>query len=655
MKMNRPLKVLSTLSVAAALGANSASAKQIVFNSGKEARIDATSMQRGLQASPLLINFELPSLEIDDLVDANGHVEIKSPGLVPLLEEGHPQLLTTGVNFAVPAGYEPKLTIIEQQEEVISDLVVKPVQRKYRCGGGSEMQSNWQGIYNSSAVASHVVARVEPVGFMQGLRLDRVAVTPTLVNVKDRTVRVITKLVARVDFVKVGEARTKQLGAGMFSLASKVVPNLVEASVTRGAAEKMLIIAADSLVDTMKQFVDWKTANGIHVDLVKYSDVGGTKEKAQQYVQKYYDDSEVKPSYLLFVGDGKLVPPFMMKTSSGSAASDYPFSKLSGDDIVPDLLYGRFVAANEKELLTQIERTIQYEKSPSVSESWYEKGSTVTSNEGSNPSDKQYGETIATSLLANTYSSVDLFNQGDKNATAKNIVEALEEGRSWLTYIGHGSGTSWGSTNTSFSTTTIKGVKNAGKLPVVVDVACMNGAYVTVQNCFGKTWMTSEQDGQPSGAVAYYGGSVNISWHPPAVMSTGIAKYHFEKPVRTMGGSVLAGQMYLIEKSGTGSSVSDNLTWYNLFGDPSLMMRTDLVKALNVTYDMQEDGVAVKVTSGDADLANAKVAITNENGLLQSGVTNEQGILKLAKPARGAYTLTVTGYNVEPFQTNLSM
>jgi hypothetical protein len=177
-------------------------------------------------------------------------------------------------------------------------------------------------------------------------------------------------------------------------------------------------------------------------------------------------------------------------------------------------------------------------------------------------------------LKAGTYKEVDNFLQGEMTATSENIISALNDGRSWISYFGHGSGTSWGSTNDSFSVSTVETLENVSKLPVIIDVACLNASWMNISKCFGKSWVTQTTDRGHAGAVAYYGGSVSISWHPPAVMSVGIAKRRFEKSLTTMGSTVMAGQLYLIEQMGSTSATKDNLKWYNLFGDPSLAVRT---------------------------------------------------------------------------------
>lgn len=72
------------------------------------------------------------------------------------------------------------------------------------------------------------------------------------------------------------------------------------------------------------------------------------------------------------------------------------------------------------------------------------------------------------------------------------------------------------------------------------------------------------------GAVAYYGGSVNISWHPPAIMAQGIAFEHMDKNFHYLGEALMAGQLYLAQKWNNKEDLVDNWEWFHLQGDPSL-------------------------------------------------------------------------------------
>jgi len=343
---------------------------------------------------------------------------------------------------------------------------------------------------------------------------------------------------------------------------------------------------------------------------------------------------------------------------SQTAASDYPFALLAGDDIIPDMLYGRVVADSAAEVQTQIERWIEYEKKPEVDGVWYKKGTTIASSEGSGPSDQGYAELIQESLKAHTFSSVDKFYQGDESATTENISAALKEGRSWITYIGHGTGTSWGSSNDDFAVADIARLENVNRLPIIVDVACLNADYVNINKPFGKAWVTQTLNGKKTGAVGYLGSSVSTSWHPPAIMAAGIAKQHFEKAIATLGGSVLAGQLALVEKVGIDSSdASDNLIWYNLFGNPTLMVRTDTPKRLVVTqeWSTNEDVlVTAKAPNGKAGVG-LRVAARSGDRLLAVAITDAKGEATLRLPEVTQGVVTLTGYNAETYQAALEV
>ena len=233
----------------------------------------------------------------------------------------------------------------------------------------------------------------------------------------------------------------------------------------------------------------------------------------------------------------------------------------------------------------------------------------------------------------------------------------------WISYSVYGSGTSWGSTNDTFDVEAVSKLSNAGKLPVIIDVACLNASWVDINKPFGLAWVTATADGKNTGAVGFLGGSVSVSWNPPAVMSVGIAKYHFAKPVYTFGGSFIAGQLYLIEQMGTGADVTDNLKWYNLLGDPSLVMRTDMPKAYEVRQNLSRgsDGVVVNIKATTLDgkgVAGLTASVSPADGApLAVAQTNANGEATIKLPAvhqiEPNTKLTTTGYNAETVETQI--
>ena len=624
------------------------------------ASLSTRLLESGKGEPSVLLDFAISGVTITP--DANNYAELSIAGMSTMNQAGRPDLPTTGVLLAVPAGYEPHASLVSETTKVFPGVTIAPFQQKWRCSTelGSTFTVDDQ-IYDSAAVFPATTYKLEEAGYMQDLRLVRLSITPARMDFSKHALVVSNSMALRVDFVPSNKSQMKpmRLPSSISELARKLTANggTMKQLEAVDSPEKMLVVVADQLSSEIESLVAWKRSRGIVVDVVTYSAAGGSKENVQKYVQTYYNESNPRPSYLLLVGNGTTLPPFRRSTSSGSAASDYPYALLSGTDIIPDIFVGRLVANDAAEVRLQVSRWMNYERNPEAGGSWYPKGTTIASNEGSNPSDVGYAEQIQSELMRNTYTATDKFYQGTGAATAANIVAALDQGRSWLTYIGHGSGTSWGSTNTTFSTSTIRTLKNFDKLPVIVDVACDNGSFVDVSMCFGKQWVVHNSGGRNAGAVSYYGASVSTSWHEPAVMSVGIAKRHFDNKISNLGGSLVAGQLYLIEKMGVGANVVDNLEWYNLLGDPSLTMRTATPGAFELTYSTVDDGdnrrIDVRTVSGSKNgRANVKVALMSADGrsLLGLGTTGTDGTLSFPLSATTSLSgakLTGTGYNFE--------
>jgi hypothetical protein len=650
--------------LAAVVCASPALAQRIQFSGADtKARLETATVQSRDALAPVEVRLTIPGIDIDRTEDGFDRVSVAN--MVPMDIAGKPELMTTGTLVSVPEGFEAVVEVVDQKSQKLDHVVVQPAQRRFRCGPSRSGFEFDTALYQSREAFPASLIETKEVGRLQGVRLVRVGINPFQVRLADKQLEVTTDLALRVSFKQVSRARGTELPKSLFEIVRNGTANgryLRSAVRPAAAQEKMLVYVGDSLKNAIAPLVAWESAKGLSVDVYTLTQAGGTKEAVKKHIQNIYDTAAVKPSYLLFVGNKTTMPGYMESTASGSAATDYTYSLLTGADAVPDVLYGRIVADNEAEVTTQVNRYIGYEKTP-VKGSWYPQGATISSNEGSNPSDKEYAQQTIDALKANTYQKVDLFNQGDKTATPANIDAAMSEGRTWLSYWGHGSGTSWGSTNGSFGNTQVAALKNADRLPVIIDVACQNGSWVNLAKPFGKAWVTQESNGRPAGAVAYYGGSVNISWHPPAVMAVGVAKYHFEKPVHSMGGSVLAGQLSLIEKMGTGSNVTDNLKWYNLFGDPSLLIRTDIPRAYDVKSQVRKTaaGLTIEVKAVDQSgqgVQNLTASIVGAAGQgLAVGATDATGTASLYIP--GVVTLspntvlTMSGYNAESHQVVL--
>jgi hypothetical protein len=519
--------------------------------------------------SPLTVRLEISGMDLEPTSD--GFHQISIGGLAPLVTPGNPEMLTAGKILQMPEGWEAELEITHHEEKEWANTTIRPAQRKFRCPCPSAFAFNKR-LYQSTGLYPPQIARLEKLGHWQNRQWVRLAFYPVRQDPAGHRLVITTRLTAQVRFSQaVGAWSTRPLAPlsrGLWDMAQAGDAAATPLEKPADAAETMIIITADALRNALAPFLVWKRARGLRVEVYSTSEAGHTPEEVKEFLRRRYLRADAKPTYLLMVGDAKLLPPFKLKVTTspnGPAATDYPFSLLSGNGPVPDLLYGRLVASNADDVSRQTSRWIEYERDPQPRAAWYAQATTIASEEGEDPSDEQYAQQVENALRQNTYRSVDRFYEKAHTATVDKISHALEEGRSWLSYFGHGSGTGWLSTNDDFDNEAVGALTNFGRLPVVVDAACDNASFVRLPIPFGRAWVSATLQGKNTGAVGYYGASVSTSWNPPALMSVGIARQHFEKPVATLGGTVLAGQMYVLALEGMNDDTLDNLYFFNIF------------------------------------------------------------------------------------------
>lgn len=349
--------------------------------------------------------------------------------------------------------------------------------------------------------------------------------------------------------------------------------NASEYSFLAGSYNDYLIVVPENLSAGVDEFVAWKKSLGFNVHVEVLLSPANNLPALSKLVRKYYDEAGV--DFVILVGDDRTIPMFQVSTSGSSQTpSDLKHFTMDGSsDTIPDMFYSRIVATNAEQVRSQLNKAIEFEQKRTENLSGYKKIIGIASNEGYNPSDDDYIQSIREkfeSVLGTQ--SLHLQQDDSVNSNPSVLNKNLDQGAFWLTYMGHGSGTSWPSMYKTYSVNNIKQLNNRPVVkPILIDVACMNGRIES--SYLGSTFMKTEttaQNTNPFGAAAYYGGTVNISWHPPAVMARGIVFEHLDKKFKHLGEALLAGQLYLAAQWSNSSDVVDNFEWYHLQGDPGM-------------------------------------------------------------------------------------
>ncbi len=421
---------------------------------------------------------------------------------------------------------------------------------------------------------------------------------------------------------------------------------------------ELLIIAHGPFMNAMLPFIKWKNAKGIKTTMVNIADIGNNSNNIKNYIANYYQNHTL--AYVILVGD---IAQIASPTLSGGK-SDPSYGYISGNDSYPEVIVGRISAETEAHVTTQVQKFIQYEKNPDAS-SFYTKTMGVASNEGpgdDNEMDWEHIRNIQGKLLEYTYSERFEFYDGSQgeqdasgNPSSNTIQPTLNTGVGVITYCGHGSCTSWGSSG--FNTSDVSQLTNTNKLPFIWSVACVNGEFDN-GTCYGEAWLRANNNGNLTGAVGAFMSSINQSWNPPMAAQDEMVDILTENILgvntRTFGGISISGCLKMNDEYGAaGDEMTD--TWH-IFGDPTMMVRTAQPLALQVNHATSTNlgGVVFPV---NVNIENALVAIS-QNGVLlgKANVAGSVAIVNFeAINSLDSLTVTVTAFNRIPYQGKVAI
>lgn len=648
--MNKTLATLMTVLFTLSL-ATGAFAAEWVSLSGARA-VPAAIRLVETTADRTVLELDLAGFAKDRAkVDGTDYLTLDVPGASRIMRKGLPDLPKVTCLVAIPDGATPTVKVLS--EETVSFKLDAPVLSSKghltRDVDPAGVKFAFDAAYKTDAFFPADKAVVDPAFKMRDLSGVRVVLHPVRYNPVTRTLEVARKMTVQVGSVSRRPAAS--LGTVPFeferiyrdSFINYTASPLRATTVSMG---KFLIVTLDALADAVQPLVDWKRKIGWEVEVVKFSTVGKTADELKKFIQAKYDADKV--GYIMLVGDVPEMPT--LYGLQEKAASDPCYVKLSGADNVPDASICRICVKTPAEAENQVAKFVHYEQFPftGADAAWYRKGMGIASNQG-DPTDFARANQLRDAQLAGGFTSIDQIY--DPSASKAKVAEGVNDGRSVINYIGHGSETMW--VTSSFSNSDVDKLANGRKFPVIWSVACVNGKFTMSTDCFAERWMKLGTKDAPRGAATIFASSTNAAWVPPCDMQSEIIKEQMlgGKSI-TVGGQALKGILKGMEIWGTADASEGNQLneQYNLFGDGTLVLRTAPPQALEVRHAIADGGVAVTVTAEGKPLAGAWVTLTAGKAV-RTLLTDETGAAKAAfageKLDQGVLC-TVYGKNVVP-------
>lgn len=620
----------------------------------------------------VVVDFTLGGFSLTRVNTPNGIQQIVSvPKMPETLEAGAPDMPHFPVSAIIGDLAEMEVNVTRSEYTDYPNMEIAPSKGNLsRQVDPATVPYTYGEMYSHDAFYPATQAYLEAPYIVRDFRGQNIMVTPFAYNPVTKTLRVyhhMTIEMRKVSDNGVNPKLSRKAGA------VKVAPEMAASYSRRfinyhenatkyafiNEAGSMLIICPDQYVDGMAEFVAWKNQSGRPTTIKSISELGGNSaDSFKNYIQSLYNDPDENLTYILLVGDYADNTPHSMN----GYCSDNWLCMLEGNDYYLEAFVGRFSVQSDADLQNHINKVLYYERDIQADVDWLDMGVGIGSTDGTGyghnggngpEADWQHIDYIRDTLLHYTYDDITRRHDGLTGPTTAQLSEDFNAGKGIVNYCNHGSETSWGVCG--YSNSHVNALTNDFMWPFIVSVACLNGKFNYSQPCFAETWLraTNNSTGAPTGAIGGMFSWISQPWTPPQwgqdEMNTILAEWrngNTDVFQHTLAGIFLNGNEYILDAE-PGDGGQTHNSWL-LFGDPSMMFRSDDPTPMNLSVDPAALMLGMSELNLTAEDTPFGIATLMMDGEVLGSAYVIDGNCSLQFPALanvGTATLTVIGYN----------
>nr|NQU93610.1 hypothetical protein [Bacteroidota bacterium] len=431
------------------------------------------------------------------------------------------------------------------------------------------------------------------------------------------------------------------------------------------AREVMLCIMPDEFPESFQIYADWKRQSGTDVHVTKFSDIGANSSNPdiiKNHIAEVYHEWEHPPTYVLIIGDNGIFPHKIVTYPSYSFPNEDYFVEIDGDDFFPEMMIGRFTNQGDYRMQVMINKFMLYEQNPYTAETDWFKKSVVCSNNAyaSQVSTKRF--TAAVMREDGGFEVDTLMSDGGWSGPCSmdldDIINIVNEGRSYLNYRGEGWSSGWWASCYPFGTSDVSSLQNDQKFTFVTSIGCGVAMFTAGGgNCFGEEWVQLGSLTAPRGGCAFVGPTSNTHTTYNNKIDKGIYVGMFQEGMDTPGQALLRGKLYMYNVFGPDYYCEYHYKVYCILGDPSIHIWKDVPLAVTVDHESEitvgntQLEITITHTASGQPVDSAIVCLAG-NEIFTTAHSDASGKVYIDLTAEEPDTLTVTvrGGNVIPYQ-----
>lgn len=356
-----------------------------------------------------------------------------------------------------------------------------------------------------------------------------------------------------------------------------------------------VIVSPPDFISTLTPLVNLRKSQDLDVvveDVEAIYDQFGNGRSSPEAIKAFLASAYTNWSttYVLLVGDASTDPKQYLDTSPttwllpymaevdpwiGEVPADNRYVTVDGDDIVPDMIVGRFPVNSVAETQIVVNKIVAYESEPAFG-SWNAYVSMVADNRDTAGDFANHSDDLGALHIPDPYITRPIYYLPDSN-TPEQVIEQIQQswafGNGMLFYNGHSSVHQWGAER-YFHLDDVQNLTNGGRLPIVLQMTCLTGSFHRPEFETLDEALLRREGG---GAVAVWGATgLGVATGHEILSSGYLDSLLGGDP--TVGPAILAGKIKVLTLSPTNDELVET---YTLFGDPALEFNTDVWAGYN--------------------------------------------------------------------------
>lgn len=622
---------------------------------------------------------------------------------------GKPALPYRIYTFAVPENAKASVIINSIENSIKEDILIYPAlpAASDKVGAPEPKFTIDENFYKSDVLYPEKAVSLIDIRTYRGVNLARVRVCPIQYNPAKKTLLVHSNINFSVKFD--GATDNIRVSKKENSILENVIVNnkitSQDRSIDAESNGKLLIITSNEFKESADSLAFWKRAMGYDVFVSSKASWNGYTEV--QDTAHYYGNSE-NIDFLTIIGDHDDVPSYFSTLGSYDHVTDLYFACLDGaGDMVPDFAHGRISVSNASEAMNTVLKIINYERNPVTDPTFYQNGISAAyfQHASGGYAERRFAQTsweIRGYLINEQAYSIDrafytssstnpqywndgYYSSGEAlpdslqkpnyawNGNSTQISNALNDGRFMLFHRDHGEEVGWGDPHYNISN--INTLTNGNETPIVFSINCLTGKFNYSSNCFAEAFLR-HSNGGAAGVVAateisYSGcndglaeGLIDAIWPNPGLVplfphNTNPTVTPHE-PITEMGNVLIQGKLRMSETWHSGNPPFDNEKYtyelFHYFGDASTRIWTQEPVTISASHSS-----ALLLGQANFSISN----ISNPTGIATIIFNNEvigraeiidgnvNIPINILPEITGDALITITGYNVRPYQVTI--